>query len=197
MDIVSTPDEEAVTHVVFDPDTGRILGRMRHDPGLGDDHDHDHEAAGCHCADDPAVLAAFAEEGTAGKAPPRLLDAPQELPGRLGGLRVDLRSHRLVRLPHLVVDPERTVLEGDGQDTVTVEIRAVDDEGAVAEDFSGEVHVQTGRGKLSARGGTVRLERGRATIRLTSVAETVDAVPLVARATDGSATAARTSLAFE
>lgn len=197
MDIVSTPDEEAVTHVVYDPDTGRILGRMRHDRGLGDDPDHDHGAEGCHCADDPAVLAAFAEEGAGGKAPPQLLDAPQQLPGRLSGLRVDLHSRRLVSLPHLVVDPERNVLEGDGQDTVTIEIRAVDEEGAVVDGFSGEVHVETGRGKLSARGGNVRLERGRATVRLTSVAETVDAVPVVVRATDGGATTARTSLAFE
>lgn len=191
----SPTGEDEVAHVVYDPDTGRVLGTMRHDRDLDDGHDHERE--GCRCAEDTGVLAAFVEAEAAAKTSPRLLDLPRGMPERLIGLRVDPSSRELVALPHLVVDPERTVLEGDGQDTVTVEIRAVDDEGAVAEDFSGEVHVQTGRGKLSARGGTVRLERGRATIRLTSVAETVDAVPLVARATDGSATAARTSLAFE
>lgn len=184
-------DTGSVTHIVYDPATGRIIGTMRHD------HDHEHGHEGCRCGEDSAALGAFVDQPLERAALPRLIDAPAELSGRLSELRVDTETGQLRALPHLVIDPERTVLRGDGEDAVAIEIRAVDSGGAVLEDFDGEVHVQAGRGKLSERAGTVRLQGGRATIRLTSVPETVDAVPLVVTATDGLAAAARTSLAFE
>jgi hypothetical protein len=191
------PGDDSVTHIVYDPATGRVLGTMRHDrdPGEGAEDAGEHE--GCHCHEDRTALTGFVERDVSDEGLPQIIEAPAELPARLSALRVDLESHRLLPMPHLVIDPERTVLDGDGEDTVTIEIRAVDERGAVLTDFTGDVHVQAGRGRLSQRGGTVRLEGGRATIRLTSVAETVDAVPVVVSAVDGMAAAARTSLAFE
>lgn len=197
MQVTTGPDEAGVTHIVYDPANGRIIGTMRHDSDLAADEDGHEHAGGCHCQEDDAALAGFVEQTAEPEAMPRLIDAPAEFPARLSELRVDLETRRLRPLPHLVVDPERTVLQGDGEDGVAIEIRAVDSDGSVIEDFTGEVHVQAGRGKLSERGGTIRLERGRATIRLTSVAETVDTVPLVVSAPDGTAAAARTSLTFE
>ena len=213
-------DEDSVTHVVYHPETGRVLGTMRHDRERRHDHPHgggeqgdeigevdeagDRAAGGaaghagaCSCGDDEATLGGFLAEDAHPGVLPRLLDAPPELAADLRALRVDVASGRLEPLPHLVIDPARTVLDGNGQDTVAIEIRVVDAHGAVVEGFSGDVHVQAGRGRLSERGGNVRVERGRATIQLTSVAETVDAVPLVATAVQGGAAVARASLAFQ
>ncbi len=192
MDFETTEAPDLVTHVVFDPGSGRILGTLRHDRDEGADS---HET--CGCGQDAELLQTFLPVEAQEAPVPALTDLPADAPSRLDLLRVDPRSRALRVLPSLVVDTERSVLEGDGEDTVAIEIRAVDESGAVLTDFSGEVHVRTGRGKLSARGGMVRLEGGRATVKLTSVAETVDAVPLVVHTPDGSAAPARTSLAFE
>lgn len=188
---IEPPETPAlVTHVVFEPGTGRILGTLRHDPADGHDED-------CRCHEDEDLLRTFQPAGTPEHVLPQLAASPAGKMPRLDRMRVDPGSRLLQALPQLVVDPERTVMEGDGEDTIALEIRAVDEQGAVMEDFDGEVHVSAGRGKLSARGGTVRLERGRATVRLTSVRETVDTVPVVVRASGGEAAAARASLAFE
>lgn len=204
--IVQPPSgTDLVSHVVFDPDSGRILGTLRHDPVEPGGHDaeqqehdavqaHDHDA--CGCDHDTELLSTFRHADAASDRLPALAPLPADAPQRLDRMRVDPSSRLLRPLPQLVIDPERAVLDGDGEDTVTVEIRAVDQHGAVVEDLSGEVHVQTGRGKLSERGGTVRLEGGRGRIRLTSVRETVDAVPLVATMPAGTAVPATTSVTF-
>lgn len=214
--IVQPPSgADLVSHVVFDPDSGSILGTLRHDPVEPEGHDaagqragdaaeqvagdaagqvHDH--GGCGCEHDTELLASFRHAGAGSDSLPALTALPADAPQRLDRMRVDPTSKLLRPLPQLVIDPERAVLDGDGEDTVTIEIRAVDEHGAVMAEVSGEVHVQTGRGKLSERGGTVRLEGGRGRIQLTSVRETVDAVPLVATMPAGTAVPATTSLAF-
>lgn len=175
-------------HVVYDPDTGRVLGTLRHDRPA-------------ETADEPpvdeALLATFLPSG-ATAATPRLLSAKVDVAtrARLGSLRVDVPTGTLRPVPRLVLDTERSTLEGDGQDTVTVTIRVVDEDGSVVDDFGGEVHVRATRGKLSARGGNVRLERGRGELRLTSVPETVDEVLVSVASPDSAAAPGRTTLAF-
>lgn len=179
---------DAPAHVVYDPDTGRILGTLRHEGSSDSDADP---------TVDDALLATFLPPG-ASAITPRLLSAKVDVAtrSRLDSLRVDVRRGTLRPLPRLVLDVERATLEGDGQDTVSVAIRVVDEDGSVVEDFDEEVHIRTARGKLSARGGNVRLERGRAEVRLTSVPETVDEVVVSVASPDSAATPGRTTLAF-
>lgn len=180
-------DVEQVAHVVFDPRTGRILGTMHHDP---------HPEGDCDCEDDEDALLAFVPSAATDAPLPRIAPMPERATTRLRQLRIDPATRRAEPLPRLVIEPARHTIEGDGEDTVAVEIRAVDEDGAVVSDYAGEVQLRAGRGKLSERRGIVQLREGRATVDLTSVRETVEDVPLDVVALDATATPARTTVTF-
>ena len=113
-----------------------------------------------------------------------------------GPMMVDPTHRKLVPRPSLRLTTKKTQLAGDGKDSTEIEISAVDGHGKHQNDVSGEVRITTTRGKLSARGGVVKLTKGRATITLTSVNETVSNVRLTAAPVDGAHTAARLDLEF-
>ncbi len=92
------------------------------------------------------------------------------------GLCVDVKQRMLVPKPRLQAKAERAQLQGDGKDSVQIDIVVLDDGGKVLKDFTGDLRVTTTRGRLSAPGGRIKAARGRASITLTSVAETVDRV---------------------
>jgi hypothetical protein len=94
MDPIASPFEGSVTHVVYDPQTGRILGTMRHAPQ--DVRPGEQPEPTCRCGDDHTLLAGFAEEA---ETVPRLVDATPDVTGRLADLRVDPASRQLVALP--------------------------------------------------------------------------------------------------
>jgi hypothetical protein len=94
--------------------------------------------------------------------------------------RIDPKRKRLVPKSTLVLHTRRRRIRGDGKDSTTIEISAMDDRGRVARSAEGKIHVSTTRGRLSARGGDVELARGVAEIELTSAPETVDSVIVAA-----------------
>ncbi len=95
-----------------------------------------------------------------------------------GRYYIDTAKHHLVPKPQLRVQAERTQIEGDGKDSVEIKISVVNEAGEVMESFDGDLRVMTGRGRLSAPGGCIKADHGRASITLTSVAETVAQVSI-------------------
>jgi hypothetical protein len=100
-------------------------------------------------------------------------------------MMVDHAQRKLVPQPSLKVHSHKHVIAGDGKDSAEIEISVVDRHGKVIESSAGEIKVITGRGRLSARGGLVRLEQGRARLSLTSANETVDKVRVTAKSVSG------------
>jgi hypothetical protein len=111
------------------------------------------------------------------------------------GMMVDVTHRKIVPKPALVLTADKRELAGDGRDSAKIEVRAVDAHGEPLRTVKDTIKVTVTRGKLSARGGVVDLVEGRATITLTSVAETVAYVR--ADATSLSGTCARGYLTFE
>lgn len=109
---------------------------------------------------------------------------------------VDLKSMKLVALPKLHLTANNTELVGDGVDTVTIDVQAVDEQGRPVRDLEGAVRVTTERGKLSERGGLMKLVRGHGKIKLTSANETVRRVLVRAESPDGSAARGELRLEF-
>ena len=106
-----------------------------------------------------------------------------ELPesGRnFGPMMVDHAHRKLVPRSSLKLHTNKREIAGDGQDSADIEMSVVDPEGKVIESYAGAIKVTTSRGRLSARGGLVNLERGRARITLTSANETVSHVRVTA-----------------
>ena len=78
---------------------------------------------------------------------------------------VDPKTKEITRKAQLKITPSRPQLEGDGEDSIQLRVSA--------RGFTGEVIVETSRGRLSERGGRLQLSDGRGAIRLVSVHETV------------------------
>jgi hypothetical protein len=188
--------QPALTHVIYDRTTGRPVGRFRRFDVTGDA-----------CGEIPAeeVLALFGgDDGiltrVADGDPRNLAVVTAELPAatRLDTLRMSTKHSRLVERPRLRLRAEREVLEGDGEDSVTIHVELVDGRGkALRGDAERGVHLTTSRGKLSARGGRLILEQGVGSLTLTSVRETVDRVRLRARDPRGGAAGDEIVLRFE
>jgi hypothetical protein len=115
------------------------------------------------------------------------MDRPSHPPKYGGFLAVDPRTRTLVVKPMLLVKAAKTQLTGDGTDKTVIEIQAVDVGGKPVRNLEDEIRVTTDRGKLSERGGLIKLAHGHATIELTSVAETVHKVRVRADSLSGSA----------
>jgi hypothetical protein len=111
-------------------------------------------------------------------------------------LRVDVRARAIAPAWVLRAGAPRRELEGDGTDSVELEIAALDEHGAVDPGFEDEVRVTTTRGRLSERGGRVRLAEGLGRITLTTAAETVDRVLVAVSDPAGRAVPASLELEF-
>lgn len=101
-----------------------------------------------------------------------------------GPMMVDPAQRKLIARPVLRLMAKKSQLTGDGTDSTEIEIATVDAHGKPHSHGSGKVKVSTSRGKLSARGGIVELDKGHAKLTLTSVPETVERVQLVVTALD-------------
>jgi len=104
-----------------------------------------------------------------------------------GLLAVDVNTQGLVVKPTLTLTSSKTELSGDGNDRALIEVRAVDSHGIAINDFRDEIRITTERGKLSERGGIVKMENGYAKIELASVNETVRRVHVSAESLSGKA----------
>jgi hypothetical protein len=94
---------------------------------------------------------------------------------------VDVANRELVPKHALQISAARTELRGDGQDSVAIDIRLVDAAGHLQVNNNANLRVTTTRGRLSSPGGRIQLNQGKASITLTSVAETVAEVIVTVR----------------
>lgn len=113
------------------------------------------------------------------------VESPQGVPINSATDMVDVTDRRIVQRPLLVLTAGKQQIVGDGRDSVTIEIKVVDADGNDVYNINDTIKVMTTRGRLSARGGIVTLAEGRATIVLTSAAETVSHVRVRAFSPDG------------
>ncbi len=185
---------QSPSYVIYDKVTGRPVGRYRQYDLATDSY--------CAC-DADEVLSLFTGSDTVLKnttdaAPDNLAVLQSNMPEgvSLRTLHVAQRSHRLVERPRLHLAADRDELEGDGKDSAQLTLALYDSRGHIDGKGTGRVRVTTTRGKLSARGGMVELAKGRASLTLTSVPETVHQVVVRAERVDGDAQAAEITLAF-
>jgi len=191
----SSSDEGVPTHIVYDKTNGRIIGRYRRYDLNEEKYTHgDTEEVLDLFKNDEKILARVNEGDTANLG---VLTTRLPAHTKLSNLRVSEKRGLLVDRPRLRMRADRDALEGDGQDSLTINIDVVDGHDKVLRDYESEIHVSTSRGKLSARGGCVALERGQASVTLTSVRETVDEVIVQARSLDHSLAFAQLILRFE
>jgi len=165
--------EERKTYIVFDRSTGAVIGtHLVYDARTRTYVEHAPEN----------VLEIF-HGSMKGRTSDQIGVSEISLPrGRdVSGYFFDVKAKKLVPRLRLDVKPERTQLQGDGKDTIQIQIGVLGDGGKVADDFNGELRVTTTRGRLSASGGQIKATQGRGSIKLTSVAETVDRVWLTVR----------------
>lgn len=187
--------DQEITHVVYDKTTGRIVGTLRHyDVASGEYSHYDSDKVLELFASDKTTLSKITDGDVR-----NLAMTAAVLPSNVKAstLRFSARRQTLVARPRLRLRADREVLEGDGQDSLTLYIDVVDEEGRIQRDYQSEVHVTTTRGKLAAKGGRVVIENGQGNVSLTSVRETVDRVQVKARTPDGSATSDEMTLSFE
>lgn len=166
--------ESIQTHIVYDRISGRVFGRFRRYDVTQDEY--------CQC-DPEEVLDLFRSDD---KVLERVTDGDihnlavltTALPSTVDLSNMQFSSTRqaLVSKPRLQLRTDRDVLEGDGEDSITISIDVVDEQNCPQRDYQGEIQVTTTRGKLSARGGRVSIEQGHGSVTLTSVKETVDRV---------------------
>jgi hypothetical protein len=181
-----------LSYIVYDKVTGLPIGRHRH---------FDAVANKLVEADEAEILSLYAaDEGTMQKVTDRdaanLAVLKTNLPDTQGRFRMRVNKNRLVEQPRLVMFSNKDDLEGDGQDQATLTIMLQNNKGKVAARAKDEVLVTTTRGKLSVRGGLIALERGRATLTLRSVPETVQVVTVRCELVNGGAEPAEIRLAF-
>jgi hypothetical protein len=187
--------ERALTYVVYDKTNGRILGRFRRYEVTRDEY--------CACDSDEVVALFSGDEAMVSQVTDgdirnlAVLTATLPSAANLGVLSVSEKRQALVGRARLRLRADREVLDGNGEDSITVYIDVVDDQGRVLRDYQGDIQVTTDRGKLSARGGRVAVQGGYGSLTLTSVRETVDRVWVRAKSLDGSAMSDQLLLRFE
>lgn len=190
----SAPDAESLSAVVvYDKKTGRILESQRYASGEdGSDADRIAEAL-ADARDNPYTLDRLSGSPEEHLAAMVVSEVSEPL---LGKKMVDVGSGKVVDLPRLELHVHQNELEGNGVDETKIDVNAVDARGKLVGWFSGRVHVQTTRGKLSERGGVVTMKSGKGTIRLRSVDETVSKVVVRATGMDMPCTQGNASVAF-
>jgi len=194
MDSQSAPsgDDSVISYVIYDKATGTAIGLHRH---------YDVETDAYVEANEEEVLRSFASdsctlERVTDHSPNNLVVFRGTLPYHqpIKGMRVS--RNRLVQQPKLVMYCDQDELEGNGIDTATLTIMLQDARGRAMTNSAAEVLVTTTRGKLSARGGRVALQNGRATLTLQSVPETVQRVRVRCQLVDDSAEPVGIQVAF-
>jgi hypothetical protein len=123
-----------------------------------------------------------------------VVDPPNK--GRQSVFLIDPKTRQLAPAPTLRIQAKRVELQGDGKDSVALNVSAVAQNGRVQRDFTADVQVRTTRGKLSSSGGRLKLERGEGKITLISSPETVDSVLVSVRDPLGRATPGGLKLSF-
>jgi hypothetical protein len=113
------------------------------------------------------------------------VDHPFQTPTAAGRFAVDVSAKRLFAKPAFRLTSSKTELAGDGVDKTEIEVQALDADGNPVSDLEDDVRITTSRGKLSARGGLVKMVGGRVKIELTSVNETVHSVRVRAESLSG------------
>jgi hypothetical protein len=187
--------DQGITHVVYDKTTGRILGTLRHYDMVSGEYGHyDPDKVLELFASDKAVLAKITDGDVSNLA---MTATALPTAAKISEMRFSAQRQTLVPRQRLRLRSDREVLEGDGEDSLTIFIDVVDEDGRIQRDYQSEVHVTTTRGKLDAKGGRVAIENGRGKVVLTSVRETVDRVQVKARTPDGSAVSDEMMLSFE
>lgn len=181
-------------YVLYDKVTGTAIGRHRYfdlpaNQYVEVEAEDDNTVA--LFADDKSTLDRVSENSAANLA---VLKTELTLGASLRNLRVT--KNRLVEQPRLVMYSDKDELEGNGEDSATLTIMLENDKGKAIAKAKDEVLVTTTRGKLSARGGLLKLENGRATLTLRSVPETVQVVTVRCELVDGGAEPAEVRLAF-
>lgn len=189
-------DEEFVvlkTVIVYDKLTGRILETHRYSGLAGSTPNVDEDVVLAN-----AIENAMSVERASDQDPKNLkvmLVDNDELP-LAGRKMIDVGSNKLTELPELKVQIDKKELDGDGKDETEIQVHAVDKSGATIHGFNGTVKVSTSRGKLSNRGGLVKLTGGRGSITLRSVNETVNRVRVEATSIDTPSQRGRAQLSF-
>jgi hypothetical protein len=193
---VSTNVRPEVWYVAFDKRTGRILHTHSRFSVEANRHvEVPEEDLRQMLANDASLLAGLTDQDLANldilKVGPH--DA---VPGSGGQIMVDVAHRRIVPKPRLVLAADKREIVGDGYDSATIEIRAVDADGELLRTVEDRIKVTVTRGRLSVRGGLVDLDEGRATITLTSVNETVDNVRVGATSLTGACASGYLTLEF-
>jgi hypothetical protein len=114
-----------------------------------------------------------------------LIESDLPAGGSQVGYHVDVKRHVIVPNPQFRVHAARQQIQGDGIDSVEVQMSVVDEYNKVVKTVGGDWRVTTTRGRLSAPGGRIKAEHGHATITLTSTSETVDLVVVTVRDPSG------------
>jgi hypothetical protein len=117
-----------------------------------------------------------------------------QLSGKVEGGKIHFG--KVTTRPILQIKSEKTELIGDGSDKTAIEVQAVDGNGKPVRSLDDEIRITTDRGKLSERGGRVKLVHGYAKIELVSVNETVRRVRVRAESVNGTAAPGEVVLEF-
>lgn len=146
-------NQQRKTFVVFDPSKGEVIGtyavydaetRSYRRPTLEEASNAFRDLLAERKADKINILEADLPLGTS--------------PARYS---IEVQRRQIAIKPRLQVQADRTQIQGDGKDSVEIEISAVDESGNVVESFDGDLRVMTSRGRLSASGGRIKADRGR------------------------------------
>jgi hypothetical protein len=166
-------NQQRKTYVVFDPSKGEIIGAYAvYDAGTRSYRTPTLEEASSAFRD---LLAERKVDRI------DILEADLPIGTSHAGYSVDVERRQLAKKPRLQVQADRTQIQGDGRDSVEIEISVIDEENNVVESFNNDLRVSTSRGRLSAPGGRIKVENGRASITLTSTMETVEHVHVLVR----------------
>ncbi len=175
-------------HLIYNQQTGRIMSIYTH---------YDVESQTYLETPEQEVLdlagGVSAEDSAAGLGVISVQDAPANVAATH---RVDIESGNLVAKYQLNVQVPRTQLNGDGVDTVDIQVSAVDEAGNAVAGFQGDLRAVTSRGKLSSAGGRLTAADGTATFRLTASAETVARVRVTVSDPSGRCTPGSADLEF-
>jgi hypothetical protein len=192
----STQPRPTIRYVAFDNRTGRILQtHSRISASTRQYVEVPVDELRRMLAKDSSLLAKLTD-----KDPANLdilkIESHDEAPVPGEAAMVDVVRRRIVRSPMLTLTADKREVSGDGQDSATIEIRAVNAAGNLMHSVNDRVKVSATHGKLSARAGIVDLVGGRATITVTSVNETVDKVKVWATSLSGACSGGSVTLEF-